>query len=73
MGLWRHNVKLVQSRDQNPHVVPADAKCELLSAGFDPVLSLHVCHELGAVAVDGQDGVAWAEVTLGGLAAWCDL
>lgn len=43
--------------------VPADVECELLSAGFDPVLSLHVCHVLCAVPVDSQDGVAWTQVT----------
>lgn len=53
--------------------IPADVECELLSAGFDPVLSLHVCHELCAVAVDSQDGIARTEVTLGRLAAWCYL
>ncbi len=53
--------------------IPADVECELLSAGFDPVLSLHVCHQLRAVAVDCQDGVAWTQVTLGRLAAWCNL
>lgn len=53
--------------------IPADVECELLSAAFDPVLSLHVCHELCAVAVDSQNGVPWTQVTLGGLAAWCYL
>lgn len=53
--------------------IPVDVECELLSAGFDPVLSLHVCHELRAVAIDRQDGVAWTQVTLGRLAAWCNL
>lgn len=53
--------------------LPADAECELLSAGFDLVLSLHVGHELRAVAVDSQDGVAWTQVTLGSLAARCYL
>lgn len=53
--------------------LPADAECELLSAGFDLVLSLHVGHELRAVAVDSQDGVTWTQVTLGSLAARCYL
>lgn len=53
--------------------IPADVEYELLSAAFDPVLSLHVCHELCAVTVDSQNGVPWTQVTLGGLAAWCYL
>lgn len=53
--------------------VPCDDECELLSAGFDPVLSLHVRHELCAVTIDGQDDVPWTKVTLGGFAAWCYL
>lgn len=53
--------------------VPVDVEYELLSASFDLVLSLHVGHELRAVAIYGQDGVAWTQVTLGGLAAWCYL
>lgn len=50
--------------------VPADAERELLRAGLDPVLGLHVGHELRALAVDGEDGVAWTQVTQGRLAAW---
>lgn len=53
--------------------VPADAECKLLSAGFDLVLSLHVGHELRAVAVDSQDGVAWTQVTLSSLTGRCYL
>lgn len=53
--------------------IPCDDERELLSAGFDPVLSLHVCHELCAVTIDGQDGVSWTKVALGGFAAWCYL
>lgn len=45
----------------------------MLSAGFDPVLSLHVRHLLCAVTVDHQDGVARTQVTLCRLAAWCHL
>lgn len=53
--------------------IPCDDERELLSAGFDPVLSLHVCHELCAVTIDGQDDVPWTKVALGGFAAWCYL
>lgn len=57
-----------------PHVfIPGDDERELLSAGFDPVLSLHVRHELCAVTIDSQDDVPWTKVTLGGFAAWCYL
>lgn len=50
-------------------VLPADAECELLWAVLDSVLGLHVGHELGAVAVDGKDGVTRTQVALGRLAA----
>lgn len=52
-----------------PDCVPADAECEVIGAVLDPVLSLHVGHELSAVAVDGENGVARAQVSLGCLAA----
>lgn len=53
--------------------IPCDDERELLSAGFDPVLSLHVRHELCAVTIDGQDDVPRTKVALGGFAAWCYL
>lgn len=53
--------------------VPADAERELLSAGFDSVLSLHVRHLLRALTADHQDGVARTQVALCRLAAWCYL
>lgn len=55
------------------YFLPGDDEGELLSAGFDPVLSLHVCHELCAVTVDSQDDVPGAKVPLGGFAALCYL
>lgn len=54
-------------------LLPGDDEGELLSAGFDPVLSLHVRHELCAVTIDSQDDVPWTKVTLSGFAARCDL